>query len=82
MILLDDIFIYMNEKMPFGAREMVCVNPDGTYTIMINGNLSKTDQVRAFWHAIHHIERNDFERVEINGIQPIEYQAHKKEDST
>ena len=24
MILLDDVFVYLNEDMPEGAREMVC----------------------------------------------------------
>lgn len=78
MTLLDDVFVYLNEDMPEGAREMVCPNPDGTYTVLINGSLRKEDQVRAFWHAIRHIDRNDFERVEIYGVQAIEAGAHNK----
>lgn len=76
MILLDDVFVYLNEDMPYGSREMVCTNPDGTYTILINGSLGKNEQVQAFWHAIRHIEHNDFERVEQYGIQTIEAEAH------
>lgn len=78
MILLDDVFVYLNEDMPEGAREMVCPNPDGTYTVLINGSLRKEDQVRAFWHAVRHIDRNDFERVEEHGIQAIEAEAHEE----
>lgn len=78
MILLDDIFVYLNDNMPDGAREMVCPNPDGTYTVLINGSLDAGSQTEAFWHAVGHIERSDFERVEIYGVQQIEAEAHKE----
>lgn len=78
MILLDDIFVYLNDDMPDGAREMVCPNPDGTYTVLINGSLDADSQTDAFWHAIRHIRSNDFERVERFGVQAIEAEAHGK----
>ena len=78
MILLDDIFVYVNEDMPDGAREMVCPNSDGTYTVLINGSLDANSQTKAFWHAIRHIQKNDFERVETYGVQAIEAEAHKE----
>lgn len=78
MILLDDIFVYVNEDMPDGAREMVCPNSDGTYTVLINGSLDEGSQTEAFWHAIRHIQKNDFERVEKYGVQAIEAEAHKE----
>lgn len=78
MTLLDDIFVYLNEDMPNGAREVVCPNADGTYTILINGSLTGEQQADAFRHALWHIENNDFERVETLGIQAIEYEAHKQ----
>lgn len=79
MILLDDIFIYQNSNMPNGAREMVCRNPDCTYTILINSKLSQEMQNDAVLHAIRHIESNDFERVIECGIQKVETQAHNTE---
>ena len=79
MILVDDIHVYINEDMPSGMYEMVSPNQDGTYTILLNGNMSREKQVEAFWHAIGHIERNDFERVETYGVQLIEAEAHNKE---
>lgn len=82
MILLDDIFIYPNENMPSGAAEMVCKNEDNTYTILVNSNLTAERQTEAVWHAIGHIQNNDFERVEEYGIQKIESQAHKKKGGT
>lgn len=78
MILVDDIFVYINENMPNTAAELVSPNPDGTYTILLNGKLTKERQIEAFWHAVRHIRHNDFERVETLGIQVIETQAHKK----
>ena len=79
MILLDDINVHVFENMPTGISEMVSPNPDGTYTILLNGNLSYEKQYNAFWHAISHIKNNDFERVETYGVQTIETQAHRKE---
>ena len=99
MILLDDIYVHFNDDMPSGAREAVCSNPDGTYTVLINGDLTKEEQTAAldgtytvlingdltkeeqtaaFWHAVRHIQHNDFERVERYGIQAIETEAHKE----
>jgi len=80
MTLVDDIFVRINENMPNSMAEMVCPNIDGTYTILLNGNLSYEKQYNAFWHAISHIKNNDFERVETYGVQAIETQAHKKGD--
>ena len=82
MILLDDIFVYVNEDMPDGAREMVCPNSDGTYTVLINSSLDAGSQTEAFWHAIRHIQKNDFERVEAYGVQAIEADAHRKGGKT
>lgn len=78
MILLDDVFVYVNDDMPGGAKEMVCPNSDGTYTVLINGSLDSGSQTDAFWHAIRHIRSNDFERVEKYGVQAIEAEAHRK----
>lgn len=78
MILLDDIYVHLNDDMPSGAREAVCSNPDGTYTVLINGDLTKEEQTAAFWHAVRHIQNDDFERVEQYGIQAIEAEAHKE----
>ena len=78
MILLDDIFVYVNEDMPTGAAELVSPNPDGTYTILLNGKLSQKKQIDAFWHAIRHIRNGDFDRIERYGIQAIESDAHEQ----
>ena len=76
MILVDDIFVYLNEDMPEGSREMVCPNPDNTYTILINATLTHEQRVESFWHAIGHIKENDYERAALYGTQMVEAEAH------
>ena len=80
MTLPDNVFVYLNMDMPAGAREMVCPNNDGTYTILVNGNLTYEMQEEAVMHAIGHITRRDFERVVQYGVQAIEIEAHRKEE--
>lgn len=78
MILVDDVVVNVNNDMPLCMAEMITPNSDGTYTIFINGKLSHEMQTKAFWHAIGHIEHNDFERIESYGIQVIESEAHER----
>lgn len=76
MILVDDIVVRVYDEMPECLTEMVTPNSDGTYTILLNGKMSREKQTEAFWHAINHIESNDFEMIEEYGVQYIENQAH------
>jgi len=43
------------------------------YTVYLNARLSYAGRVRAYHHAIRHIERNDFEN---DDVQKIEEEAH------
>lgn len=69
---MDDIFVYIVD-MPTTADEMVmpCI---GGYTIYLNAKLTHQARVEAYRHALKHIERNDFER---DDVQQIESEAHK-----
>lgn len=53
---------------------MVVQNEDGTYTILINAKLSQDGQLKAYQHALNHINNEDFEKSD---IQRIEFQAHE-----
>lgn len=55
---------------------MVTPCGDG-YTVYINVKLSYHDRVKAYHHAIEHIDRNDWEKVD---VQEIEKDAHRKEE--
>lgn len=68
---MDDIFVYIVD-LPDGIAEMVapCF---GGFTIYLNARLSYQDRVRAYTHAMEHVERNDFEKED---VQKIEAEAH------
>ena len=56
------------------VKETVTPNEDGSYTIFIDGGLSKKEQENAFVHAMRHILENDFEK-DIADV--IEKYAHR-----
>ena len=67
----DLTLVYID--FPACGREMVTRNADGSYTVLINSRLSYDAQRKAIRHALHHIERGDFDRLE---VQQIEKEAH------
>ena len=60
-------------NLPTTTAEAVTENPDGSFTIIINARLSNERQLRAYEHAIKHIQNGDFEK---SNVQSIEYAAH------
>lgn len=68
---MDNIFTYF-VKLPDGIDEVVMPCIDG-YTIYIDSNLSKQQQINAYYHALHHIRNHDFEK---HDVQQIEADAH------
>ena len=71
---MDDIFVYL-VKLPKGIDEVVMPCFDG-YTVYIDPSLSHSAQVRAYKHALHHINNHDFAKSD---VQKIEHEAHRKE---
>ena len=67
-----DIYVYIVD-LPGRVDEMVTPCLDG-YTVYLNARLSYAGRVRAYHHAIRHIERNDFEKYD---VQQIEEEAHQ-----
>ena len=59
---------------PNYGREMVVLNEDGSYTILINSKLSHESQIEAYTHAMRHINNHDFEK---SNVQQIEAVAHE-----
>lgn len=55
---MNVILIY--QKMPFHVRALTHKNDDGSYTIIINKNISTERQKEAVLHELTHIEGNDF----------------------
>jgi hypothetical protein len=60
-------------NLPTNTSEAVTENPDGSYTTIINSRLSNERQLKAYEHAMKHIENNDFKNSD---VQAIEYVAH------
>ena len=66
-----DVFVYIVD-LPDQVDEMVTPCLDG-YTVYLNARLSYAGRVRAYHHAMRHIDRNDFEA---ENVQKIEEEAH------
>ena len=60
---------------PVKGREMVVLNDDGSYTILINARLSDAGRMAAYEHAMKHILNDDFNKMD---VQKIESKAHAK----
>ena len=69
---MGDVYIYIVD-LPDRVDEMVTPCIDG-YTVYLNARLTYAGRVRAYHHAMQHIERNDFEGMD---IQEIEMEAHE-----
>lgn len=69
---LDDInvqLLNMDTKIP----EQLVKNDDDSYTVFLNARLSQESRVKSYYHALKHIERNDFDKED---VQEIESEAH------
>jgi hypothetical protein len=70
---MAEVYVYIVD-LPDRVDEMVMPCIDG-YTVYLNARLTYAGRVRAYYHAMRHIERNDFERFD---IQEIEMEAHNE----
>lgn len=70
---MDNIYTYI-VNLPPKFKEVVLPCADG-YTVYIASWLDRSGRIRAFKHALYHIERNDFYSTE--GVQDIETRVHK-----
>ena len=68
-----DQYVY-TFPLPGKFKEAVSCNEDGSYTILIRDDLPREEQLRAYAHALRHIQGNDFEK---DNVQEIEKDAHK-----
>ena len=68
---MDDIFVYLVD-LPLTVAEMITPCESG-FTIYLNARLSYQDRIKAYMHAMRHVERNDWEK---DNVQLIEKEAH------
>lgn len=72
----DDVFVQLLD-LPTTTKEAVTCNDDGSYTIFINARLSFDSQIKAYDHAMRHIQNADFTK---DDVQTIEYIAHQQDE--
>ena len=66
--------VVVKMPLPPEIEEAVTQNDDGTHTIVINDRISDAAAVRAYRHALRHIERSDFDACD---VQAVEVSAHE-----
>ena len=66
------IFTYF-VQLPEGVHEAVMACAEG-YTIYIDENLSQNGRIKAFVHAMKHIDKGDF--YQGGDVQKVEAEAH------
>lgn len=69
---MDNVYVYVID-LPDGIAEAVIPCIDG-YTVYLNARMSEMKRREAYYHAVGHIKRNDWDRAD---IQAIESSAHK-----
>ena len=68
---MNDIYTRLVD-LPPRIHEMVAPGPDG-YSVYIDEKLSEAERIRAYHHALKHIEGKDFEK---ECADQIESNAH------
>lgn len=71
--MTPDVNIVVIDFKTSKGKEMVSVNEDGSYTILINARLSYSAQLKAYEHGMKHICGDDFQK---ENVQQIEYETH------
>jgi hypothetical protein len=64
----SNVYVYIID-MPIKVHEVVAPCSNGDYTIYINARLSRCGQLKAYNHAMWHIEHNDFEKHDVGEIE-------------
>ena len=72
-MLTDDTYVYLID-IPGKVKEIVTPCVDG-YTIYIDEKLNRQAQLKAYQHALSHIENADFQKVDAS---LIEMYAHEE----
>lgn len=69
MNVINVQLLNMDTKIP----DHLVKNADDSYTIFLNARLSQESRVKSYYHALRHIQEQDFEK---QNVQDIEIQAH------
>ena len=70
------VYVYLLDNMPPHTHEIVTPCSDG-YTVYIDASLDDAHRLKAYEHALAHIENGDFDIDQIRNVQQIEAEAHR-----
>lgn len=76
MVDTNYVYVYLRNDLPRGVNELVSPGIDG-YTVLISDRLDREQQLKAYEHALKHIEDGDFDIDSIKSVQEIESRAHE-----
>ena len=48
-------------RLPDGVNELILPDANGDYTIYLADRLDGEHRLKAFWHAVDHVRRGDFD---------------------
>lgn len=71
---MNDAFVRFL-ALPAAVKAYVVANSDMTYTIVLNSNLSREQNVRSYAHELEHIRNGDYDKK--CNADLIEFYAHK-----
>lgn len=64
-LLTEAIGVYYMD-MPSRVEEQVIFNADGSFSIFLNSRLNFERQMLAYQHALEHIMRDDFSKIDMD----------------
>ncbi len=71
--MTDEIYVKV-VPLPGKVHGFTHVEPDGSYTVVVNENDSEARRMKAYQHEVDHIRRGDFDRDA--DVQQVEMEAH------
>lgn len=75
MVDQNSVFVYLRNDLPPKMHEFVTPCADG-YTVYIDAKLDHEHQLRAYNHALKHIENGDYDIDTGISVSDIEMKAH------
>ncbi len=71
--MTPDVNVYISD-MPTSVKAFTVVNPDGSYTILLNSRHSHHQHLISYHHEMCHIENGDYDKQ--CSADLIEFYAH------
>lgn len=77
-MMTPDVNVVVMDFKTAKGNELVTLIEDGSFTRLINARLSYAGQLKAYEHAMRHINENDFQKED---VQSTEYTTHYVENT-